>query len=610
MSGFVAIINTDGAPVDRDLLERLTDLLRFRGPDRQKVWLEGSVGFGHTLFKTTDEAEYEHQPSSLEGAVWITGSARIDARPELINKLGLQSEIRLDQTPDSDLILHAYRAWGEKCLDHLLGDFAFVIWDKRKKILFCARDHFGMRQLYYAQTGNCFIVSNSLDCMRQHPAVSKRLDDRAIGGFLLFGNHMWLDKTLTVYADVKSLLPAHSLELKDGKTVISQYWNIPDSLPLLRYRKERDYIDHFHEVFKRAISDRLRTNQVVLSMSGGMDSSAIAATLCEIQDEGSRTFQLNAVTVIFNKVHPCQEHYFADLVARRLGLSIHYIDGDQYPFLSNTIPTTRPLEIDQPSLWLEAERQKSLLGRIVITGAAADNLLRCPSSLTVLKTINPGKMLFDIIRLRKQYGKLPGFGTGLLNKLKNGWSKHDSEPAPPYPYPSWLNREFEEKMGLQEWWSEMFNSPPDASAFRSRASLLHDSLVKPDWCMDDILMTSDFTLREERDPYLDQRMVEFILSLPALPWLFKKHILRHAMETKLPDEVIKRPKTPLGMLGHSLLQLPDSQWVDEWQPRSGFRQYIDRSKIPRLAGGICEPLSSYVNLRPLILNRWLEYING
>ena len=165
-------------------------------------------------------------------------------------------------------------------------------------------------------------------------------------------------------------------------------------------------------------------------------------------------------------------------------------------------------------------------------------------------------------------------------------------------------------MGLQEWWAEMWTSKPEPPAFRSRGSRLHDSLVKPDWCLDDIVMTSDFTLPEERDPYLDQRMVKFVLSLPALPWLFKKHILRQAMEAKLPAQVIARPKTPLGMLQHSLLQLPDTQWVDEWQPLSGLLQYVDRAEIPELAGGECEPISSYVNLRPMILNRWLEDFTG
>ncbi|HEY6131292.1 MAG TPA: hypothetical protein VIV27_04700, partial [Halioglobus sp.] len=83
MSGFIAIVNTDGTPIDRNLLETLTTSLHFRGPDRQQLWIDGAVGFGHTLFRTTDEARHENQPASVDGQVWITGCIRVDAREEL-----------------------------------------------------------------------------------------------------------------------------------------------------------------------------------------------------------------------------------------------------------------------------------------------------------------------------------------------------------------------------------------------------------------------------------------------------------------------------------------------------------------------------------------------
>jgi len=607
MSGFVAIINTNGAPVDCEILKWLTDALHFRGTDRQKVWSEGHVGFGHALYGTTFESHYEFQPSSLDGEFWITGTARIDARSDLLNKLGLQSELRLDQIPDSDLILYAYRAWGERCLDYLLGDFSFVIWDKGRKKVFCARDQFGMRQLYYSQIRESLIISNSLYCIQQHPAVSKTLDEGAMAGFLLFGDHTWLDKELTVYADVKSLLPAHSLVLNsDGFMVRKKYWDIPANIPLLRYRNENDYREHFREVFKKAVCDRIRTDRVVLAMSGGMDSSTIAAMLCEIQNEDNHPFHISPVTVVYNTVHPCREHYFAGLVARRLGLSIHYIDGDLYPFLGEAINTTRPLEIDQPSLWMDIMRQESLLGRVVLTGAAADNLLSYPASLASLRAAgNPFKIVSDSIQLRKRYGQFPGLGTGLLNKFRNIWPINGSGGSAPYPYPSWIKSDFEEKMCLKDVWAERWASSGRLFELRSRASLLHESLLTMDWCSDDSVMKNEFPPPEKRDPYLDIRMVEFVLSLPAIPWLFNKHVLRCSMKGKLPGEVIERPKTPLGMLQQSLLELPGTQWVDEWKAVPGLKPYIERSKIPRLAGGVQGAVSSYINLRPLMLNRWL-----
>src|SRR5260370_40495699 len=145
MSGIVGIINLDGAPVDRDLLRRMTEFMTFRGPDAQEIWIDGNVGFGHTMLRTTWEAETEKQPLTLDGKVWLTADARIDGRTELIAELeaklrtkvqisrgsnGNSSESRIPN--DAELILLAYEAWGEDCVKHLIGDFAFALWDKRE----------------------------------------------------------------------------------------------------------------------------------------------------------------------------------------------------------------------------------------------------------------------------------------------------------------------------------------------------------------------------------------------------------------------------------------------------------------------------------------------
>jgi len=216
MSGFVVVFNTDGSPVSHELLEKLTASLQFKGPDSQKVWADGPVGLGHTLFRTTNESKYESQPASLDGKTWITGCIRIDSRKELVSRLGLANKIKLDQTPDPELVLHAYRKWGERCTEYLLGDFAFAIWDKDRAKLFCARDHFGTRQLYYAKVRAGIIISNSLFCLHQHPAISKQLNEQAVADFLLMGDHMWMDQTQTAFADIQALLPAHLLVAKNS----------------------------------------------------------------------------------------------------------------------------------------------------------------------------------------------------------------------------------------------------------------------------------------------------------------------------------------------------------------------------------------------------------
>src|SRR5260370_10130471 len=162
MSGIAGIVNLDGAPVDRRLLKQMTDHLAVRGPDAQNMWLEGNVGFGHTMLRTTWESERECQPLSLDGQVWITADARIDDRENLVEQLKSKGHEVTSTAPDAELILHAYHAFGEQCVDHLLGDFAFAISAGHLRRVFCARDHFGIKLFYYFQSGKTFVFSNTL----------------------------------------------------------------------------------------------------------------------------------------------------------------------------------------------------------------------------------------------------------------------------------------------------------------------------------------------------------------------------------------------------------------------------------------------------------------
>src|SRR5208337_1764648 len=175
----------------------------FRGPDAQECWTDSHVGLGHAMLRTSVEMAHEQQPRTLDGHVWITADARIDAREELIQKLRADGCLGLARANDAELILIAYRVWGTSCVDHLLGDFSFAIWDGIRKRLFCARDHFGVRPFYYARIDRCLIVSNNLETIREHPCVSYKLNDLAIVNFLLFRYHPRIDQTS--FADIQSL---------------------------------------------------------------------------------------------------------------------------------------------------------------------------------------------------------------------------------------------------------------------------------------------------------------------------------------------------------------------------------------------------------------------
>ena len=192
------------------------------------------MGLGHTMLRTTHEAQFERQPASLDGRLCITADARIDCREELEKKLEQQGRGAAGRTvTDSDLILHAYAAWGAECVQHLRGDFAFAIWDARKKLLFCARDHFGVKPFYYSELGELFLFSNTLDCLRQHPGVSAELNDAAIGDFLLFGLNC--DVATTTFRDIRRLPAAHAMTISSEGLRIQRYWSAPTE-GRIRYR--------------------------------------------------------------------------------------------------------------------------------------------------------------------------------------------------------------------------------------------------------------------------------------------------------------------------------------------------------------------------------------
>jgi asparagine synthase (glutamine-hydrolysing) len=598
VSGFIAIINTNNAPINGKILGKLTESLYFRGPDKQQVWIDGFAGLGHAQFKTTDEAQYESQPATLDGEVWITGCIRIDAREDLLRELGLRGEIRLAHTPDSHLVLRAYDAWGEKCPEHMLGDFSFAIWDRRKQQLFCARDRFGMRQLVYARQKDTFIVSNSIDCLRQHPLVSDRICDEAIGDFLLFGDHRWGSRAQTSFADIMALEPAHCFSLTANTKKTWRYWDMENNIPLLNYRKDSDYVEHFRDIFKASVSDRIRTKDVFISLSGGMDSSSIAATIRELTREGKLSVNLNAATVIYNSIHPSDEKRFADEVSDCLKLSKHHIDAGKYPLLSPPVPTTFPLELYQPQLWLDLNQYACTKSRVFLNGDGGDEILAFSSVRDALKDVNFLRTLVSIFYLKGYYGSYPPLGTGLKKIFHR-----TRGPTTPYPYPSWINPELEESLGLKSRWLESWSENPRNSSRRN--PMIYESVLAPDWNTDDIYMNCGFTLPEQRSPFLDPRLVNFMASLPALPWLFKKHLLRRSMLGRLPGNILRRPKTPLGFIHDSLMKNAGYRHLNDWNSAKELAYYIDRSKLPVLSDTSAGGADSYINLRPLLLNQWL-----
>lgn len=599
MSGIVGIVNLDGAPVDRALMERLTGFMSFRGPDAREVWCEGQAGFGHAMLRTTAEAETERQPLSFDGQVWLTADARIDARADLIDQLQAKGRAA-NNANDAELILHAYLAWGEACVEHLLGDFAFVIWDGPRRKLFCARDHLGVKLLYFARAGNSLIVSNTLNCIRQHPGVSAELNEQAIGDFLLCGTNF--DQTRTTFADINRLSPAHVLVCADGELRQTCYWKLTAD-DEIRYQRASDYVDRFKELLARAVSDRLRTRQAAVTLTGGLDSTTIAATALKLNG-----VSLKAYTIVYDSLIPDRERHYAQLVADTLGLPISYLAADDYWLYRDweKPKLRRPEPSDEPLLATFADYLECMAKdhRVALTGWDGDSLLReLPRYYfkTIRKAGRHGRFCLDTMRYVLAQGELPpiGFRTALKGFFAT------PVPEDGAKFPRWLNPDFAARFNLKERWEEVNRDLTPSHRRRPTAIL---SLTAPVWAglfeYYDPGVTG-FPL-ELRHPLFDLRLIKYLLSLPPVPWCIEKRLLRLAARGILPEEVRTRPKARLA--GHpevEQLQRPGVEWIDQFEPTSRLAAYVDRKLIPPLArqsdANVVE-----TNTRPLSLNFWLR----
>jgi asparagine synthase (glutamine-hydrolysing) len=610
MSGIVGVLQLDRAPVDRRQLERLAEFQKFRGPDAQHLWIDGHVGLAHALLRTTEDSAPEHQPFQLGDDIWIAADARVDDRPNLVAALTAAGQELAPAAVDAELILRSYRAWGASCVDHLLGDFAFAIWDGPNQRLFCARDHMGVKPFYYAQIGPLLLFSNTLDCIRQHPAVSKRLNDLAIADFLLFDINQ--DPATSAFADIRRLPAAHVLQCERGTVSVRRYWALSVTEPV-QFRRERDYIDRFRELLDQAVADRLRTRSAGILMSGGLDSTTVAASARRILAV-SGGGELFAHTVVIDSLTADDERRYAGLAANALKIPIQFHAVDHCQLFEGADGSGFATPYPEHSAW--PDQTPDLLLRIgskshiALTGDGSDPGFS--SRITVHFRQRLRRREF-IQAVNDALGYLSAEGRFSRLYIRGRWRLLVSSRNPFNTYPNWLNEDLQRKWRLPERWRTVGGPDRRNALLRER----NVSAVRPEgiatmthvgW--QDLFEGFDpGTTRvpvELRYPFFDLRMVTFLLGLTRLPWCCDKELLRRSVRGILPDAVRLRRKSPLRSDPIvAILQKPESAWVDRFVPVPELRCYVCPDRIPPVWREKCSGLA-WVNLRPLSLNFWLR----
>src|ERR1700752_2824423 len=230
MSGFFGMVREDGNPVEKRFLEGIADQLNFRGPDGTSLWARSNVGGCFTLMRTGPANQAPQQPVVWEDRFCLWGDLRLDGRRELLGQIaGKEPAIDVDATSE-ELLLRAWARWGGGCLDRVIGDFSFALWDANEGSLWCARAFVGARPFYYAHVGGVFCFSNTLPILRSVPEISGELDEVFVGDFLLEGWNP--EPARTVYRDIRRLPARHVQRFSKGGVEVRRFRKLPIDEPL------------------------------------------------------------------------------------------------------------------------------------------------------------------------------------------------------------------------------------------------------------------------------------------------------------------------------------------------------------------------------------------
>lgn len=289
MCGITGYFNFGSANGPLPDLNRMTRLLAHRGPDAEGVFEDDGIGLGHRRLSIIDLTDTGRQPMSDDSrTVWVSFNGEIYNFRELREELAKLGH-KFNSRSDTEVLVHGYEQWGDSLPERLRGMFAFAVWDAKKRTLFLARDHFGIKPLYYTIVGNVFVFASEIKSILAYPEVSKEMDPEAMNSFLSF---LYVPEPQTIFRAVKALPAAHSLKLADGGPPhINRYWSFGDIQ--IQDASDSDRISEIRAEFEDSVRAMLVSDVPVgVFLSGGLDSTGILAMMAKNTTETIQTFSV------------------------------------------------------------------------------------------------------------------------------------------------------------------------------------------------------------------------------------------------------------------------------------------------------------------------------
>ena len=542
---------------EADLVDRCNTMLkamRARGPDGSHVYHESAMAVGYASLCTTPESLNESMPwkDQTRGVV-IAADLRLDNREELIRTLKVPAAV-----PDSRLVASAYAKWGVDCIRHLLGDFAFAIWDCAHQKLFCARDHFGLRPFYYATRNSHLAFASTVAGVLASGLLPRRIHEPRIADYLseyLEG----IDETVTFYEDVSRLPPAHYLVAERGKVKIGRYWTLEPQQSPVRLSDD-EYAEGFKSALEQAVGSRLRTHGDPGAMlSGGLDSSSIVCVSKELVAHE----KLHTFSAISNEWETSRtESRAIEAVVSLGGICSHtitpaYLDGNSQ-WLENMLRQTDDL-FDSTSLcipWLmyrEASRSNvsavldGLDGDRVfwLSNGCAQYLMAKGRSFSAIRAARSYARFYEeslaVTLTRSMRSALRLWAQPLYDRMAtNRRARQCRDESNRICQESLMLAEFAQGVGLPDR-IDRYNGTIPQTIDELHAKAVTSPVVTA--ALERYGRVAAAHSIEARTPIYDKRLVEFCLSLPwqqkALGGL-SKPIIRNAMKGQLPESVLQR----------------------------------------------------------------------
>jgi asparagine synthase (glutamine-hydrolysing) len=614
-----AVLRVDGVEVEPSLPDRMLGVWRPGASDAEGTWVQGAVAIGETRLWLTEEPRPRPLPVRDEQRdLVLVWDGRLDNGDDLLTSLGSG---RSETAPtDEVLVLDAYARWGVTCVERLLGDFAFILWDGRSRRLFAARDHMGVRPLHYAFDGRSLVVASRIGQVLEGTSLERRLNEPMVADFLADNQN----PAETLFRNVWRVPAAHVLQCDRGARAprVWRYWDLRER-PTITYRSDGEYVEHFHEVAGKAVNSRLRgpgLGPIGIMQSGGYDSSTIACIASEsIDGAHSSTGRVAAFTAVFDELPEEDERRYVEALVAHCGFEAHYVTADEMWTFRDATPHAgswdEPFEGPFDGLiagLFDRAQQEGV--RVLLDGIGGDTLFA-----------GSPYYLFDLlldrrwVALSREVKRWPlSEWPALTRSYVLAPLVRRCPPCQARGVPEWMSPDFAARCETE---SRLRAADPPRRFRRPSQQKTYEAVTQEALPNTMLWLQSEALLRgiDLRHPVLDVRMIDFFMRIPSSQRAQGRHnkmFIRNAMKDSFPQIITDQSLNVGKYLGPSL----DRGLLERWGACLGGRchlaelGYVDPVLLQAAFARYLERERDYVHARKLALvlrlEKWLRYLLG